>query len=183
MKKIIFVAAILTSLIHLVNVSGIVSFSAMTIRTFHLMMMLFICFWSFLERSQQWSKLNRFIRSLEAVLALISGVYILVRWESITSSGGVTTKLDILVGILAIFLVLEATRRATGFALAIISGLFLVYPFIAPYLPSILKGKGYTLSRVTAFLFTSTEGLFGIPIGVSSTYIILFCIYGALWFG
>lgn len=179
MREVIFVASTLTSFVHILNVSGIVSFSAMTIRAFHLMMMLFICFWSSLEKLKQQNKLDLFLRLVEGCFALVSGVYILARWESIASSGGLTTTFDVLMGILAVFLVLEATRRATGFALALISGLFLIYPFVASNLPYIFRGKSYSLERVISFLFTSTEGIFGIPIGVSSTYIVLFCIYGA----
>ncbi|MBC7332116.1 MAG: TRAP transporter fused permease subunit [Synergistetes bacterium] len=179
MRNVVFWMGALTSIVHILNVSGIISLSAMSLRAFHLMMMLFLCFSASLLKETTNNKLKFVGNVALLVLSLLSGIYILIRWEDIALSGGVTVESDIWLGVLTVFLVLEATRRAAGTALALISALFLIYPFVAPYLPFVLKGKGYSLSRVMSFLFASTEGLFGIPIGVSSTYIILFCIYGA----
>ncbi|NNF72944.1 MAG: TRAP transporter fused permease subunit, partial [Rhodobacteraceae bacterium] len=83
------------------------------------------------------------------------------------------------IGAVLIFLVLEAARRGVGLVLAIICTVFFTYPFYAPYLPGALQSRGYSFTRMTEFLTTTSEGVFGIPLGVSATYIILFSIYGA----
>jgi len=73
----------------------------------------------------------------------------------------------------------EAARRATGNFLAVITAVFLVYPVVSPYLPGVLYGRGVRLESVISFLSLSGQGIYGIPIGVASTYIILFTIFGA----
>ena len=74
---------------------------------------------------------------------------------------------------------MEAARRATGNFLAVITAVFLVYPVVSPYLPGVLYGRGVRLESVISFLSLSGQGIYGIPIGVASTYIILFTIFGA----
>ena len=94
-------------------------------------------------------------------------------------SGGETEMLDAWVGFLLILLVLEAARRGVGSVLALICLIFFTYPFYCEYLPGVLYSRGYSFTRMSEFLTTTSEGIYGIPLGVSSTYIILFAIYGA----
>ncbi len=103
----------------------------------------------------------------------------LLRWEDIANTGGMTSSFDAIVGLVMILVVLEATRRSVGMALAIISVVFLAYPFIGPYLPGMLHTRTISLQRIFTFLFTTSEGIYGIPIGVSATYIVLFLRNGA----
>ena len=178
-KKVVAFAAVLVGVFHMLNVSGIVSMSAMTIRAFHLMIMMFISFVTLAKDNQKNKIVDSIIRIILGVATLFASIYILKRWEIITSSGGVTNQYDVIVGILMILLVLEATRRSVGWMLSLITTVFLLYPFIGPYLPSILQSRSYSIDRISTFLFTSTSGIYGIPISVSAAYIILFCIYGA----
>ncbi|MGI9425444.1 MAG: TRAP transporter permease, partial [Hyphomicrobiaceae bacterium] len=76
-------------------------------------------------------------------------------------------------------LVLEAARRGVGLVLAVICLIFFTYPFYSMHLPGVLEGRGYSLVRMSEFLTTTSQGVYGIPLGVSATYIILFAIYGA----
>lgn len=94
-------------------------------------------------------------------------------------SGGDTDQLDAWVGLLLIVLVLEAARRGVGLALAIICLVFFTYPFYSELLPGLLNGRGYSVERIAELMTTTSQGIYGIPLGVSSTYIILFSIYGA----
>jgi len=82
-------------------------------------------------------------------------------------------------GITTFVLVLEATRRAVGKALLLLVAAFIVYAFVGPYLPAPWTHRGYELDRLVGQLYVSLEGLFGVPIGVSATFIILFTIYGS----
>lgn len=178
--KIAVTISIIISAFHMLNVSGILVFSTMPIRVLHLMAMIMIVFlMSKKGKESRYPSADLLVRSLSAIVALASSVYILYRWEAIISSGGLTNDLDMIMGILMVLVVLEATRRSAGNALAVITIIFLLYPFVGPYLPSIFRNRAYSMSRIFAFLFTTTEGIYGIPIGVSTTFIILFCIYGA----
>ena len=79
----------------------------------------------------------------------------------------------------AIIVTLEGTRRTTGWVLPITSCLFLLYLFIGPWLPSSIGHHGYSLNRIATIIYFGLR-IFGIPIGVSSTMIIIFIIFGAL---
>ncbi len=78
-----------------------------------------------------------------------------------------------------VMLLLEATRRCLGKGLMIIAVCFAAYAFCGPYLPGMLHHKGYTLQRIISQLYISSEGIYGTSLGVSSTYIFLFILFGA----
>ena len=92
--------------------------------------------------------------------------------------------IDIVLGSLAVALVLEATRRSVGWILPVTAMLFLVYAWLGPELDRIglstLAHRGYALDRVIGTLYMTLEGVFGVPLDVAATYIILFTIYGAV---
>jgi len=176
---ILFLAGI-TGTFHLLNVSGLIVLSTMIVRSVHLMLLMAICFLTtpFTKKSAE-STADEILRWLGAALVVAASVYMLSRWEAIATSGGLTRPMDTIVGVMMVLLTIEATRRRVGKVLAILTLLFLLYPFVSPYLFGILRARGYSFQRVFTFLFTGSGGLYGIPIGVSATYIILFTIYGA----
>jgi len=87
---------------------------------------------------------------------------------------------DVLMGSVLILLVLEAARRSTGWPVPLVAIVFLLYSFLGPYLPEFLIHKGYSIKRVTTYLALSTDGVFGVPLGVSANFIFLFILYGAI---
>lgn len=179
-KVICTMLAFMIGMFHLANVSGVFVLSTQDVRIYHLMMMLTLLFLSKPSfPSLQDNKIDRVIASVFAFTALATGIYMLSRWQDIAMSGGETEKLDAWVGVVIILLSLEGARRAVGNVLAVICTLFFIYPFISPYLPGILESRGYSLWRISEILTTTSQGIYGIPIGVSATYIILFSIYGA----
>ena len=92
--------------------------------------------------------------------------------------------IDVVLGSTTILLVLEATRRSVGWILPITAGAFLVYAWAGPVFDRIdlplLAHRGYPVERLVGTLYMTLEGLFGVPIDVAATYIILFTIYGAV---
>lgn len=168
---------------HLLNVAGLLSLSTMDLRIIHLAVMLVIVFLSYpllKKRQLTTSFISASITQLfPALLAALVSLYFLTRWKSIALSGGDTNSLDLIMGVLLLVIVLEATRRAIGLVLAVITFLFLIYPFVSPYLSGVLFGRGVSANRVTNFLTTTSEGIYGIPLGVAATYIIIFSLYGA----
>ena len=179
------VLALAIGIFHLLNVGGILQLSTMELRIVHLMVMMAILFLSqpYLFKSKPQD--GRFgievvlIGALPAILGLLISIYFLSRWKAIAHSGGDTNTLDLIMGVGLLVLVLEATRRSIGWVLAVITLIFLVYPFVSPYLPGVLHGRGVSANRVVNLLTTTNEGIYGIPLGVSATYIIVFSLFGA----
>jgi len=114
-----------------------------------------------------------------AVLAAASPLYIVQCYEQLVTRAGTMTTTDVVVGTLGVFFVLEAARRVVGKPIVIVACLFLAYAFIGPFLPGILAHQGVDLEHLVGHLYFTTEGVFGIPLGVSSTFIFLFILFGA----
>ncbi|WP_376878120.1 TRAP transporter permease [Albirhodobacter sp. R86504] len=166
---------------HLLVVSGILSISTMEMRLTHIMLALALLF----ARTPISATLanNRLARAFDVALIIagtLASIWLLSRWKTIAFSGGMTITQDYYAGIVIVALVFEAARRGVGAILAAITMVFFIYPFISPYLPGILNSRGYSFQRVVTFLTTDTQGIYGIPIGVAATYIIVFTIFGAL---
>ncbi len=94
------------------------------------------------------------------------------------------TKADLICGAIAILLVLEATRRTVGWILPVCAAVFLAYAYVGPMLDvvglGVLAHRGYDLSRVIGTVYLTLDGMFGVPLDVAATYIILFTLYGAV---
>ena len=138
---------------------------------------------------------NRVLRVVDVALALASVgccAYVFVQTEpwferfwingqSLGNRAGQETGLDTIVGVVGVVLVLEATRRAIGWALPILATVFLVYAFGGPLLPDwLFPHRGYGLERVVSQTFLHSQGVFGTALRVMFTYVFLFVIFGAL---
>lgn len=118
----------------------------------------------------------------DVVLSLLGfgvGAYWPLNYNKLISSIGILDSVDFYVGIAAILLVLEATRRVVGMPITIISILFLLYALYGPYMPGFLVHRGISLDRLVQTMFFTTEGILGTPLSVSSTFIFLFLLFGA----
>ena len=115
-----------------------------------------------------------------AVSGVLASLYIVLDYEGIAMRAGVPTVRDVIIGSILVILLLEATRRIIGPALPIIALLFTGYAFSGPYMPDLLAFKGVSLSRYLSNISLSTEGIYGIPLGVSSSIVYLFVLMGAL---
>lgn len=114
-----------------------------------------------------------------AILAAIPPIYILVNYQSLILRAGTVTTTDFIIGLLGIVMVLEAARRIVGTSIVAVVLLFLAYGYFGPYMPGPLAHRGLSLEQMVSHLFYTTEGVFGIPLGVSSTFIFLFILFGA----
>lgn len=115
-----------------------------------------------------------------AVVATISALYIALDYEGMTSRYGSPILRDIVLGLLLVILLLEATRRVIGPALPIIGLAFIGYSFLGPYMPDLIAFKGTSLNRFVGQMTMSTEGIYGIPLDVSATIVFLFVLFGAM---
>src|SRR6202008_3099561 len=113
------------------------------------------------------------------IFAVATIVYALWGGDDFTDRAAVPERWDVIVGIIFIVLVLEATRRTTGWIMPVVSVFFIAYAMLGPHLPAPWTHRGYDLSRLVGHLFITLEGIFGVAVDVSATLIILFTIYGA----
>jgi len=115
-----------------------------------------------------------------AASGVLASLYIVLDYEGIAMRAGIPTVRDLIIGSILVILLLEATRRIIGPALPVIALLFTGYAFLGPYMPDFLAFKGVSLSRYLSNISLSTEGIYGIPLGVSSSIVYLFVLMGAL---
>ncbi|MBM7659609.1 TRAP transporter 4TM/12TM fusion protein [Bacillus mesophilus] len=114
-----------------------------------------------------------------AVVGIVVGSYWPIMIQDLVLRVGRLTPVDIIVGLLAILLVLEATRRAVGLPITIIALVFLLYAYFGPYMPGFFAHRGLSVEQIIQSMFFTTEGILGTPLGVSSTFIFLFLLFGA----
>jgi TRAP transporter 4TM/12TM fusion protein len=116
-----------------------------------------------------------------AALSLVCVGYMFVNYDYVVNrfpTAHPLSPMDMAVGLAAILLVLEATRRTLGAALPIVAIAFLLYGFAGPWLPSWLYHRGLSLELTIDQTYFTTEGIFGVPMWVAGTYVILFIIFG-----
>ena len=113
---------------------------------------------------------------------LVAGgcLYILINWNAICDREGMPIPADIAWGVTMVLLVLEATRRSMGWPLPIVASCAILYALFGPYMPGMLAHAGFPVSELAPFLYLRTDGIFGVPLGVSSTFIFLFVIFGTV---
>lgn len=115
-----------------------------------------------------------------AGLSIMVCAYLALENQELVARSGSPTTLDLIMGALTIFLVIELARRATGWGLIAVCILALGYAFAGPYLPGFLAHRGYNATRLIEHLYLSTEGVWGIPLGVSADFVYLFVLFGAV---
>jgi len=116
---------------------------------------------------------------LLAAAGAAAGLYIFWDYQEIVLRAGIPSTTDYVLAFATIFLVLEASRRIVGLPMVILSAAFLLYAHFGPHLPGIFAHKGYEFTDIAEYMYLTTEGIFGIPLGVSATYIFLFILLGA----
>ncbi len=115
-----------------------------------------------------------------SALGVGAASYLLVFYDQISLRPGLPSLPDVVISVIGVVLLLEAARRAVGPALAIIAALMLVYIFAGPWLPGMMAHKGASLSRVASQMWLTSEGIFGVALGVSTNVVFFFVLFGSL---
>ncbi|WP_366555566.1 TRAP transporter permease [Aquibaculum sediminis] len=126
--------------------------------------------------------LNR-IPKLDWLMAFggaVSAGYLFVFYEGLAMRPGAPIPADLMIAGMGMVLLLEATRRALGPALTIIASIFLFYTFAGPYMPDLIAHRGASFSRVMSQQWLTAEGVFGIALGVSTSFVFLFVLFGSM---
>ncbi|MEN2996185.1 MAG: TRAP transporter permease [Acetomicrobium sp.] len=114
-----------------------------------------------------------------AILLAIGCLNILINWDAISQREGMPTSSDIYLGVMMIILVIEGARRSMGWPLPIVAIFALIYALFGPYFPGLLGHGGFPLKELAPFEYLRTDGIFGVPLGVSASFIFLFVLFGA----
>ncbi|MEX0870862.1 MAG: TRAP transporter large permease subunit, partial [Aquisalimonadaceae bacterium] len=126
------------------------------------------------------SRWIRYSAPLLGIGALIGAIYMTLNMQGIEMRAGVMpTQMDVIVGSIMLFAILEVTRRTTGNAIFILAIIALLYAMYGNHLPNAFGHRGYGFDRLISYLY-GTNGLFNIPLGSSATYIYLFVLFGCL---
>jgi len=114
------------------------------------------------------------------LVAAVGALYIFYNYDALNARSGDWSQLDIIMGIVSIILIIEASRRVLGMALGIIAVVFLVYDRFGEIMPELIAHKDASINKIIGQMYLTTEGIFGVPLGVSASYVFLFVLFGAL---
>ncbi|MGN2615758.1 TRAP transporter permease [Aliivibrio fischeri] len=115
-----------------------------------------------------------------ALLGSFSAAYIYIFYTELAGRSGAPTTFDIVAAVTGMILLLEATRRALGPPLMVVAAVFLLYTFAGPHMPDVIAHKGASLNKAMSHLWLTTEGVFGVALGVSTSFVFLFVLFGAM---
>ncbi|HEV7277473.1 MAG TPA: TRAP transporter permease [Devosiaceae bacterium] len=155
-------------------------FNATEARAIHLAFALFLVFTAFpIARSASRDSVPWYDWIL-ALIAAACSAYLFVFQSDLASRPGLPTTLDLVVGVAGVLFLLEAARRSLGVALPIVGIAFLCYAYFGPYLPDLLAHRGASISRMATQYWLTSEGVFGVALGVSTAFVFLFVLFGSL---
>lgn len=181
MARVILIIAIVWTIFQL-YMSSLGALDAIKFRGWHLAFLLVLTF--MLYPASKKSITKRVIPSTWDLICIMLSIasigYFLFTYDSfVQDRGGINITADYIMGGIGILMIFEASRRVAGNGLTIIAGLFLIYNFVGEYIPGILGHSGFSIERVINVMFWGGQGIFGIALGVSATYIFVFVLFGA----
>ena len=115
-----------------------------------------------------------------ALVGAFCAAYLFLFYRELAQRPGQPTQMDVYTAAIGVILLLEATRRVLGLPMVIVAVVFLAYTFGGPYMPDMIAHRGASLNRAASHYWLTTEGVFGIALGVSSGFIFLFVLFGSL---
>lgn len=180
LKWIVFGGLLAFSIFQLYTSIG-TPFTAYIQRSIHLGFALTLIFLLFPAKKRPGVKRNKvpFYDIILSLIAIAVGLYWPLFYDDLVFRVGRVSSMDLIIGIAAVLLTLEAARRAVGLPITIISTIFLVYAFFGPYFPGFLAHRGQDVKSLVQLMFFTTDGILGTPISVSATFIFVFLLFGA----
>ncbi|MEW6662632.1 MAG: TRAP transporter permease [Bacillota bacterium] len=177
--KLVSVTAILMSVFHL-YMAGLGTMPTNKQRMIHLAFVMFLIFILYPARKKSDMKNPSPFDYLFALAGAGVNLYMFFMIDVISNRPGAgITQTEFLVGLIGGLLVLEAARRCIGKELTVLALIFMLYAYLGPYLPMAIAHRGFGIKRLVEHMFISAEGVYGIALGVSSTFIFLFILFGA----
>ena len=157
-------------------------FNSTEARFFHLSFAIFLAFLAYPATKKSPRKYIPFLDWAFAIAAAYAILYLYFNKDALALRSGLPTTHDIIVSVIGVLLLLESARRALGPPLVVIAVIFLFYTFAgsASFMPDVIAHKGQSLNKVASHQWLTTEGVFGIALGVSTDFVFLFVLFGAL---
>ncbi len=155
-------------------------FNSTEARSIHLAFAVFLAFTSYPALASSPRHYIPIQDWIMAGLGALAAAYLYIFYQGISSRVGAPITQDYVAAVIGMVLLLEAARRALGPALAVVASIFLVYTFFGPYMPNIIAHRGNSLGEVVNHHWITTSGVFGIALGVSTSFVFLFVLFGAL---
>lgn len=152
---------------------------ALLFRNIHWMLIAVLIFMFFPAVQRSPRDRPTFLDIILALGSIVIGMYVILNFDAIAGRAGAPITADIVLGAILVVIVMEAGRRTVGWPIVIIALLFLVYAYFGQAMPGLFMHRGYSISRIFPFLYLTDAGIFGIPLGVSSRFILLFIIFGS----
>ena len=149
-------------------------------RCFHLSFALFLAFAAYPAFKSSPRDRVPVIDWILAALAIAAVLYLVVFYNDLASRPGLIRPLDIIAATVGLVLLMEASRRAEGPWMPVVCILMLAYVFAGPLLPDLLSHKGASIGRAASQFWLTSEGVYGVALGVSTSFIFLFVLFGAL---
>lgn len=151
-------------------------------RYIHLAFALFLAYFSYPASKRAPKKKIPRLDIICAGLGVFTTLYLLIFADELAYRVGIPTQMDIVVAAIGMVLLLEATRRALGLPLMVVAIVFLLYTFLGSmdFIPDVIRHKGQSLNKVATHMWLTTEGVFGVALGVSTSFVFLFVLFGAL---
>ncbi len=175
---IVALVAISMSLFHLYT-GGFGTLLAVKQRSLHLIFAMVLGFMLYPAFGKSKKTRPTIFDVLFIVLAVVVFGYLFMNVKEIVLKGGKMTQRDIYFGVIAILLTLELTRRVVGPELPIVAIIFLLYAYFGRSVPGILAHRGFSVNRIVSHMYFTTEGILGIPLGVSATFVFMFILFGS----
>ena len=179
--KLVMVVAVSLSLYQLYT-AGIAALTALVQRSIHLGAILTLTFLlrpPFVRARKDRISFWVITDWVLAAASIYCTAYICINLTEIFERQGDWLPADLVVGIVGTLLVLEACRRVIGVIMTGICAAAMLYAYFGPYMPELIIHKGYSVERITTTLWLTTEGIFGLPIGVAATFVFVFVLFGA----
>lgn len=175
-KKVVTGLAVATSLFHMYAAYEVVP--APLLRTVHVALILSLCFLTFPVAARFRGRVSWWDWVLLAASVVVA-VYLIAGGDALYDRATSPITGDLVIGVIAIGLVLEAVRRASGLIMPLVVSAFLGYAMLGTYLPAPWAHRGYDLGRIVGHMVITLEGIYGSAVDVASTLIIMFTIFGA----
>lgn len=149
-------------------------------RAIHLAFAIFLAFAAFPAFKRSSRKVVPIADWVLALIGAFCAAYLYLFYNQLATRPGTPTTFDMVVGFTGVVIMIEATRRAMGFGMVVTTGLFVFFVFAGPLMPEVIQHKGATVQRFLSHMWLTTEGVYGVALGVSVQFIFLFVLFGTL---
>ncbi|MCI5072543.1 TRAP transporter permease [bacterium] len=153
------------------------------LRSIHLSFALGLTFLIFIPKKKDNTKIQTWIiwsNGVVAGIAALAALYLALDYDGIAQRPGLPITRDLVAGCILIVCLLEASRRVLGVALSAVAIVFMLFAFFGPYFPQVVAHRGADIGKMISHLYLGTEGIFGVPIRVSASFVFLFVLLGSL---